>query len=322
MPQWRLKTPVVFIIFNRPDTTKRVFHEIAKARPPQLLVVADGPRSDHPDDQEKCMMARSCIERVDWDCQVLKNYSDINLGCKRRVSSGLDWAFDTVAEAIILEDDCVPSQSFFRFCQELLAYYRNDTRIMNISGTNWQFGRKIGDGSYYFSRYNLIWGWATWQRAWQHYDVDMQTFPIFKKENQIENIFKTIDEQNHFLNLFAKTHKGEIDTWDFQWLYARLIANGLSILPNTNLIQNIGFREDATHTKDIDARRKNNAALEMEFPLKHPDLMLANDYADRRIFKKFIYKSLLSRFASSVINALPERIVEIFKNTPFKQLNS
>ena len=142
----------------------------------------------------------------------------------------------------------------------------------------------------------------------------MKTFPRFKKENQINNIFKATDEQNHFLNLFARTYKCEIDTWDFQWLYARLITNGLSILPNTNLIQNIGFREDATHTKNIDYRRKNNTAMEMEFPLKHPDFMLVNDYADRRIFKEFIYKSFLSRFASGVMNALPERIVENFKN--------
>lgn len=313
MPKWRLKTPVVFLIFNRPDTTEKVFREIARARPPKLLVVADGPRSDHPGEKEKCMAARSVIERVDWGCKVLKNYSEVNLGCKRRVSSGLDWAFNIVAEAIILEDDCVPTQSFFRFCQELLDYYRDDTRVMNISGTNWQFGRKIGKGSYYFSKYNLIWGWATWKRAWKHYDVNMKTFPRFKEENQIRNIFRTIAEQNHFLKLFEKTYEGKIDTWDFQWMYSRLIANGLSILPNTNLIRNIGFREDATHTKEIDSKRKNNPAMELEFPLKHPDFMLVNDCADKRIFQEFMYKPLLLRLARTVINLLPQRIVKILR---------
>ena len=151
-------TPVAFIIFNRPDTTKRVFAEIAKARPPKLLVIADGPRADHPADVEKCAAVRAIIDGVDWDCEVLKNYSDVNLGCKRRVSSGLDWVFDTVEEAIILEDDCLPHPTFFRFCEEMLEKYRDDKRIAMISGDNLQFGRKRTGYSYYFSRYPHIWG--------------------------------------------------------------------------------------------------------------------------------------------------------------------
>src|SRR5665648_587346 len=169
MSNFQLKTPVAFIIFNRPETTRRVFAEIAKARPTKLLVIADGPRATHPDDAEKCAVVRAIIDGVDWDCEVLKNYSDVNLGCKRRVSSGLDWVFDTVEEAIILEDDCLPHPTFFRFCEEMLAKYRDDKRIAMISGDNFQFGKKRTEYSYYFSRYTHIWGWASWRRAWDNY---------------------------------------------------------------------------------------------------------------------------------------------------------
>src|SRR5512139_3287315 len=170
MSDWQLKTPVAFIIFNRPDTAERVFAEIAKARPPKLLVVADGPRANRSGEAEKCAATRAIIDRVDWDCEVLTNFSDTNLGCKNRVSSGIDWVFEQVPEAIILEDDCLPHPTFFRFCEELLERYRDDERIGMISGDNFQLGQKRTDASYYFSRYNHIWGWASWRRAWRHYD--------------------------------------------------------------------------------------------------------------------------------------------------------
>ena len=151
MSDWQLKTAVAFIIFNRPDTTELVFREIAKAKPPVLLVVADGPRLGHQEEPELCAATRAIIGRVNWDCEVLTNYSDVNLGCKLRVSSGLDWVFDQVEEAIILEDDCLPHQSFFQFCEELLSKYRDDERIAMISGNNIQLGRKRTKDSYYFS---------------------------------------------------------------------------------------------------------------------------------------------------------------------------
>jgi hypothetical protein len=165
MADFQLTTPVAFLIFNRPDTTAKVFEAIRQAKPPKLLVVADGPRPDRPDDIEKCKAARGVVEQVDWDCEVLRNYSDVNLGCKKRVSSGLDWVFNTVEEEIILEDDCLPHPTFFRFCEELLDYYRHDERIMVISGDNFQFGRNCTEYSYYFSRYNHCWGWSTWRRS-------------------------------------------------------------------------------------------------------------------------------------------------------------
>ncbi|MCX5679732.1 MAG: glycosyltransferase family 2 protein, partial [Candidatus Omnitrophica bacterium] len=182
-----LETPVVLTIFNRPDKTELVFNAISKARPRQLFVIADGPRPDAPGENERCLDARAIIERVDWDCCLRKNYSDVNMGCKRRVSSGLDWVFSSVEEAILLEDDTLPSHSFLFFCQELLEKYRYDNRINYISGTNYQLGKSRTDYSYFFSRYASFWGWATWRRAWRHYDVDMKSWPQVKKDHLLSS---------------------------------------------------------------------------------------------------------------------------------------
>jgi len=270
MSNIQLRTPVAFLIFNRPDTTEKVFAEIAKAKPQKLLVVADGPRSDHPEDAKKCAASRAIIERVDWDCEVLTNYSDVNLGCKRRVSSGLDWVFENVEEAIILEDDCLPSNSFFWYCQELLKHYRNDKRVMHLCGSNFQFGRQYGEGSYYFSKYAEMWGWATWRRAWKFYDVNMKTFPEFLIQNQINSIFESENLQRYWLGTMERTYNCTINTWDYQWIYAIWIQNGLCIIPNVNLISNIGFGNDSTHSwneNDKVIKMTNKEILNIEHPI-------------------------------------------------------
>ncbi len=172
--------PVAFLIFNRPELTRKVFATIAQAKPSKLLVVADGPRADVPDDREKCSEARAIIGRIDWDCEVLTNYSSANMGCRARISTGLEWVFTNVEEAIILEDDCIPHPTFFRFCKELLTRYRDDQRVMMISGDNFQMGRNRTPYSYYFSRFFHCWGWATWRRAWRHYDIDMELWPSLR----------------------------------------------------------------------------------------------------------------------------------------------
>lgn len=171
-------TPVAFMIFNRPEKTARVFAEIRKARPTQLFIVADGPRTEQ--EKEKTDATRAVTEHIDWECEVKRNYSDVNVGCKMRVSSGISWIFENVENAIILEDDCVPEQSFFPYCQELLERYKDDTRIMHISGDNFEWGRTgnfESDASYYFSRIPHVWGWATWRRAWNLYDINMTSWP-------------------------------------------------------------------------------------------------------------------------------------------------
>jgi tetratricopeptide (TPR) repeat protein len=281
MNKWQLRTPVVFIIFNRPDTTEKVFEEIRKAKPPKLLVVADGPRSGKLGETEKCKATRAIIQRVDWDCEVLTNYSDLNLGCKRRVSTGLDWVFDTVEEAIILEDDCLPEPTFFRFCEELLGKYRDDTRIAQISGDNFQFGSNRTEHSYYFSRINHLWGWASWRRAWKKYDVSMAKWPEVKNNKGLHGWLGEGELANFWEGVFDSAYQGTIDTWDFQWVFASWLENMLTILPHLNLISNLGFREDATHTKG-QSLYANMETAPMPFPLKHPPEIFRHAAADAK----------------------------------------
>lgn len=275
-----LKTPVAFFIFNRPDLTSIVFDTIAQAKPKKLLVVADGPR--FPEEAEKCREARAVIERVDWDCEVLTNFSQINLGCKYRVSSGLYWVFSKVEEAIILEDDCLPAPSFFYFCQTLLAHYRYDERIMHISGNNFQFGQSRTEYSYYFSKYSHIWGWASWRRAWKHYDVQIKTWSQYKDSEVLSYICEDSYEQKYWIDIFERVFKGDIDTWDYQWMYACWCQSSLSILPESNLVSNIGFGADGTHTSNDNL--KSRLPISDIWEIKHPPFVTRHKRADTYTF--------------------------------------
>lgn len=291
------------MIFNRPDTTERVFAEIAKAKPAKLLVVADGPRGEKTGEDQKCAAARAVIDRVDWDCEVLKNYSDSNLGCKKRVSSGIDWVFEQVEEAIILEDDCLPNQTFFRFCDELLERYRDDERIMQICGANTLFGWRRNEASYYFSKYGPIWGWASWRRAWKYYDVDMKSWPEVKAMHLPIDFCDSPEEISIRTALFDRVFNGGISTWDFQWVYAKLLYSGLCIVPNVNLISNIGFRDDATHTKTTESLLSDIKAEDLGFPLHHPTYILKDSISDGKYFNLHIKNkklSLLRRIANRI----------------------
>ncbi|MBD2464227.1 methyltransferase domain-containing protein [Oscillatoria sp. FACHB-1407] len=279
-----LTTPVAFLIFNRPELTARVFQAIANAKPKKLLVVADGPR--FPEEAEKCRKAREVINQVDWDCEVLTNFSEHNLGCKRRVSSGINWVFSEVEEAILLEDDCLPVPSFFSYCQALLERYRNDSRIMHISGNNFQFGIERTKYSYYFSRYPHIWGWATWRRAWQHYDVDMQGWLDFKEAGLISSMFEHPQEQILWTQLLDQAYRGEVDTWDYPWGYTVWSQTGLSILPRVNLVTNIGFGADATHTTPGSNNPLANLPTEDLWELEHPPYVAMNREADLYTYEK------------------------------------
>jgi len=299
MVRWELSVPVAFFIFNRPETTQRVFEVIRQAKPSKLLVAADGPRTSRPLEAEKCAVARAIVEQVDWDCEVLTNYSDINLGCKRRVSSGLDWVFNTVEEAIILEDDCLPHPTLFRFCEELLQKYRDDERIMAISGDNFQFGRRRTEYSYYFSRYNHCWGWASWRRAWQHYDVDMKLWPKIRDSNLLRDLLPKRHAVNYWRTIFQNVYDGQIDTWDYQWTFACWIHSGLSILPSVNLVSNIGFYSDATHTAGK-SRFANMPVEALRFPLQHPSFLICDLKADN-FTQNNVYKwSILNRIKGNV----------------------
>jgi hypothetical protein len=275
-----LRAPVAFIIFNRPETTKKVFEAIRKAQPSILYVIADGPRENKDGEIEKFNETRKIIDCVDWTCKIIKNFSEVNLGCKNRLSSGINWVFEQTDEAIFLEDDCLPSQAFFSFCDELLERYRNDNRIMNISGINLQLGKNTTEFDYYFSRYVHVWGWASWKRAWKYYDLNMSQWNMAKRKNLLEDYFDNNRAKRHWYKEFQKTYAGEIDTWDYQWVFACWIEKGLSIIPSKNLVSNIGFSEEAVHTKDFLSEWANIPAEEILFPLNHPIEILRNKEAD------------------------------------------
>jgi hypothetical protein len=291
-----LSTPVAFFIFNRPETTARVFEEIRRAEPKQLLIVADGPRADRPGEDQKCAAARRITERIEWPCEVVRNFSDVNLGCRNRLSSGLDWVFSTVEEAIILEDDCLPDPSFFLFCLVLLTHYRGDEGIMMISGDDLQFGRRHTSYSYYYSRYAYIWGWASWRRAWRHYDVHMNRWPKMRESGWLDNVLDDARSVRYWTSIFDRVWRGEIDTWDFQWTFACWMQKGLSVMPHVNLVSNIGFASglEATHTVTSGpyARMSRHG---LSLPLRHPLVIERDRDADVYMQRTFYDPSLLLR---------------------------
>jgi hypothetical protein len=239
--------PIVFLIFNRPDVTARTFAAIRAARPGRLLVVADGPRAERRGEAELCARTRSVVDGVDWPCEVLRIFSDANTGYGRRVASGLDWAFERVEEAITLEDDCLPDLSFFRYCGELLERYRTYERVMMISGNNWQNGTSRTPYSYYFSQWAHCWGWATWHRAWRHYDFVMHDW----RQRRDLSLIRAVANNETVKQIWAKQLDkiSEVDTWDFQWAYCMFARKGLSIVPDVNLVTNIGIGIRRRHTR-------------------------------------------------------------------------
>lgn len=291
-----LNTPVALIIFNRPDLTKTVFQKIREAKPKTLLVIADGPRN--PEESVKCEQARAVVEQVDWDCHLIKNYSEVNLGCKRRVSSGLNWVFSEVEEAIILEDDCVPAKSFFNFCETLLNHYRYNPQIMMISGDNFQKGHKRTPYSYYFSKYFHVWGWASWRRAWKYYDIKLENWLEDKHSGFVESIFKDPYECQYWTTILDSVFNESIDTWDYQWLYSCWKQQGLSIIPETNLISNIGFGEEASHTCG-ESPWSRLPVVEI-LQIKHPPIIQVNQRADRYTFD-YHYGGKIIRESKSLI---------------------
>jgi hypothetical protein len=278
-------TPVLFLIFNRPDTTKKVFERIRGIQPRSLYISADGPRENRTDEDEKCREARKIIEKIDWECDIKTNFSEKNLGCRVGVSSGIHWFFSHVTEGIILEDDCLPDLSFFHFCETLLAYYRKDERIMHIGGVNFQDGRKRGSASYYFSKINHIWGWATWKRAWEKYDVNISG--LRAEQHRFREIYPDRAMRIYWQRNFELVYKKEKDTWDYQWQYVVSINNGLAILPNVNLISNIGFESNATHTTGGIHILANRPTESIDI-IRHPAQVDPDRQADDYTFRKYM----------------------------------
>jgi len=303
-----LTTPVAFILFNRPETTRAVFQRIRAARPKTLLLIADGPRASRPGESDRCEAARAVVAEIDWPCAVHRNFSDVNLGCRDRPASGIDWVFSIVQEAIILEDDCLPDPTFFRFCSELLDRYRNDPRVGMVTGDNFQNGRRRGSGSYYFSKYTDIWGWATWRRAWSRYDHAAAHWPQFQRSGDFERHTEPA-ERPYWRSAFDAVYSGRLDAWDYQWVLTCWTHQMLSAIPNKNLISNIGFGPGATHTHNVDAFA-NLPTGSLDFPLDHPTEIVANREADRhraaRSFNERI-RSKVRRYLNVALSAASPR---------------
>jgi hypothetical protein len=296
-----MNTPILFIIFNRIETTQKVFDAIREAKPRQLFVAADGPRVGKRGEKEKCEETRNIINQVDWDCEVKTLFRDENLGCKKGPVTAITWFFENVEEGIILEDDCLPDLSFFRYCEYLLDKYRYNEKVFMISGDNFLPESLRLKESYYFTNFPHIWGWASWRRAWSNYDIEMKELSSFISQNKINNFIENKYSQNYFLERFHDV-KSEllVDAWDYQWVYTIWNNNGYSIAPNHNLISNIGFGQGGTNTLNENDIFANLKTEELEFPLVDNDSVsiykTGDDYESKfYIDKKYKMKRFLRR---------------------------
>lgn len=285
---YRTKSAVLFVVFNRPEETARVLDKIREARPPRLYIAADGPRVNKPGEDGICKQTREIALNVDWNCEVKTLFKDSNVGCKLGVSTALQWFFENEEEGIVLEDDALPSNDFFRFCDEMLDRYRHDTRIWAISGSNFQQGQKWGEASYYFSNLIHVWGWASWRRAWNEYDITLKKYDEKDLKEKMSNIFDDQMIVDSWYDLFVRTKSGQIDTWDYQFGFSSFFNNGLSIVPNHNLVTNVGFGANATNTFNEDSTF-SKLPLEEIGEIKHPLYILPEKRADLFSLNKEFY---------------------------------
>ncbi|MCG9879667.1 MAG: hypothetical protein MH472_03625 [Bacteroidia bacterium] len=293
-------TPVLLIIFNRFDTTKQVIAKLREAAVPKLYVYCDGPRKTKVGEAEQLKeVQEKVVKAIDWPCDLVCNFREENEGPRLAIGHAVSWFFETEEQGIILEHDCVPHISFFNFCETLLKHYEHDERVMHISGDNFQFGRWRGDGSYYFSRFNHIWGFATWKRAWKYYDLSMTQYPVFKENNKIKEIFKSKRTQRIWIDILDRTYSGSLQTWDYQWTFAIWNVNGLAILPNINLISNVGFDEMALNTTNSNHRLANMTSYEIG-EIQHPSEIKVNleadNYAVSDVFNPTMFRFALQKF--------------------------
>ena len=299
-PPHPLSTVVLFLVFNRLDTTKQVFEAISQAKPPRLYVASDGARANKEGEAEKVQAIRDYImQNIDWECDVKTLFRDQNLGCKYAVSDAISWFFDNEEQGVILEDDCLPSQSFFWYCEELLGRYKNEESVYLVSGDARgpeSFGMKEDYG---FCKYPMIWGWASWARVWKNYDPELQDWPKVRNKlpSSISSYKPTI---NFWKNIFDQMYRKEIDTWDYQFSYLLQKYGGKCIVPKVNLITNIGFNANATHTFDIQSEAANRPRYEINIPLSHTpktnsekkinDFYDKNEFLLKPLFIRAIYK--------------------------------
>lgn len=282
-----MRSPILFLVFNRPDTTAKVFERIRAAKPPRLYVAADGPREGRMGELAACQQVRDIATQVDWPCELKTLFQERNLGCKIGVSTGISWFFEQEPEGIILEDDVLPDPSFFAYCDELLEKYRFDENIGMISGSNLVSSRVNCEESYFFSKIPLIWGWASWRRSWQQYDVALKDWPTWDRSGGLQKLFPNKPLIiSYWRDAFNRVFDGKLNTWDYQLMFARWRNGGLTIIPKNNLTDNLGYGANATHTSQHKpACLLDSPVAELNLPLNHPTKIEANDARDFLIFK-------------------------------------
>ena len=279
--------PLLLIIWRRPHALRKVIDAVRSVAPDRIYVACDGPNPQRVGEEAKVAATRALIDSaIDWPCTVQKLYSDVNLGCREGVSRAISWFFTHEEEGIILEDDCVPHPDFFRFCSCLLEHFRTDTRIWSICGSNFQHGQRHGDASYYFSIHGDSWGWATWRRAWKHYDAAADQWLSFRDSGRLDDVFPIPEERIYWVELLDRMIvRSEIDTWDFQWWLTSWMNHGLHVWPNAPLISNIGFDADSSHTfADCPEVVYGNASVSPLSVITHPEYILPSRVADHFVF--------------------------------------
>jgi FkbM family methyltransferase len=276
--------PVLLLAFNRPDLTRRVFEVIREAKPSLFFLAVDGPRANKPGEAELNREIRSLAGEVDWPCEVHTRFIDENLGCKRAVSGAIDWFFEHVEEGIILEDDCLPHASFFSYCAAMLEHYRDDPSIGMISGDNFRPQSEWSPEGHGFSIFTFIWGWATWRRAWRHYDADIYDWQECKRSGWLRDLFRRPEAVTYWTDVFDRCHSGQINSWDYSWSYSCWRAGFLSVIPGCNLVTNIGFGERSTHTKEASHHYSQYPVREISQPLK----ALSDKVRDRSQEEQFL----------------------------------
>ena len=300
----KLQSAVLFLVYNRPKITLEVFKSIRIAKPRRLYIACDGPRSDITGDAQSVAKVQEIVNKIDWPCKLKTLFRKKNLGCKKAVSESIDWFFNYEQQGIIIEDDCKPHLDFFYFCDNLLNRYSKDKRITSITGNNFQNGKWRGDSSYYFSKYNHCWGWATWRRAWKYYQGNIAFWPKWSKTKLwIKQIPDKI-ERNYWEKIFNAVYSEKIDSWAYPWTASVWYKRGLTITPNINLVSNIGFGKNASHTKT-----KNNKFSKMQVynidVIEHPKIVKRNIDADFWTFN-YHYEGKYLRFP---LNLLIIRII-------------
>ena len=299
IPLSPLKTAVLLLVFNRLDVAQKVFEEIRKAKPPKLYIASDGARLEKEGEKKDVESVREFIlTNIDWECEVKTLFRKKNLGCKIAVSEAINWFFENEEMGIILEDDCLPSQGFFWFCEELLERYKNDTRVMLISGYNKQNVWNYELYDYFFSNFGGIWGWASWKRAWQSYDINMFLLAEFSKGKYFDYLLGNklgLTRRRQMENVLTN----KIDSWAYQWGFTRHVNSGLACVPSKNLIQNIGTGKKATHTHEInDIVERHDITL----PIKNNKIIVADGKYDKLFHHSLsIYERLFRKIKNICI---------------------